>query len=224
MFVMGTSLTVQPFASLPGFAMDGVPRVLLNLARVGSMGTRPDDVLILEDCDSGVRKLADALGWREELESLFKEVGPTEVPKTKTEEVPKTKDEALEDEITKLTEEVDHTLKLSNDHKEYLEKNLAEKSSTDNGRDRLPDIGNEPLTDPLTGVGETAESVADSKPTETETSTVLPATDSRGEKEDFVQTPSLTEPTPSEPPSTATATVPTSSSINDQEKILESHI
>lgn len=72
--VMGTSLTVQPFASLPEMARDETPRVLFNLERVGSMGSRPDDVLVLGDCDSGVRKLADELGWAGELDATWREI------------------------------------------------------------------------------------------------------------------------------------------------------
>lgn len=72
--VMGTSLLVHPFAGLPRRAREGVPRVLFNLERVGDMGTRADDVLVLGDCDSGIRKLADELGWRDELEALWRGV------------------------------------------------------------------------------------------------------------------------------------------------------
>lgn len=72
--VMGTSLTVHPFAGLPDVTGDDTPRVLFNLEQVGSLGTRPDDVLVLGDCDSGVRKLADELGWRDELEALWRDV------------------------------------------------------------------------------------------------------------------------------------------------------
>lgn len=72
--VMGTSLTVQPFASLPELTNDETPRVLFNLERVGSLGSRADDVLVLGDCDSGVRRLADELGWRDELEAEWRDV------------------------------------------------------------------------------------------------------------------------------------------------------
>lgn len=70
--IMGTSLTVQPFASLPDLTKDDTPRVLFNMERVGTLGTRPDDILALGDCDSNVRKLADELGWRDELEDLWR--------------------------------------------------------------------------------------------------------------------------------------------------------
>ncbi|KAI2611853.1 NAD-dependent deacetylase sirtuin-2 [Hypoxylon sp. NC1633] len=70
--VLGTSLQVHPFASLPSAAPAGVPRVLFNLERVGDLGTRADDVLCLDDCDAGIRRLADALGWRGELEAVWR--------------------------------------------------------------------------------------------------------------------------------------------------------
>nr|AFS50003.1 SIR2 protein [Sporothrix schenckii]AGH06136.1 SIR2 [Sporothrix schenckii] len=69
--VLGTSLTVYPFAGLPTMVPDHVPRVLFNREVVGDLGTRADDVLELGSCTAGVLKLADALGWRVELEELW---------------------------------------------------------------------------------------------------------------------------------------------------------
>lgn len=40
--VMGTSLRVQPFASLPECCREGVPRLLVNSERVGGLGSRAD--------------------------------------------------------------------------------------------------------------------------------------------------------------------------------------
>lgn len=115
--VMGTSLTVQPFASLPSFCADHVPRVLINLERVGDLGSRADDVLLLGDCDTGVRKLANALGWEEELESIWKATKLNSEADPAGEIVPpRSKDEKLQDEITSLTEEMDKSLRVSNDH------------------------------------------------------------------------------------------------------------
>lgn len=132
-FVMGTSLSVQPFASLPHFAMDGVPRVLFNLEIVGDLGSRADDVIELGDCDSGVRKLADALGWRDELEVLWLEVGgkanEKEAERLREERKNMTKDEILEAEIEKLTSEVDTALKLSKDHTTRVNEQLDRDSS-----------------------------------------------------------------------------------------------
>lgn len=124
--IIGTSLSVQPFASLPQLATDDVPRVLLNLERVGGIGSRPDDVCILGDCDSGIRKLADSLGWREELEKLWSEVGGEPKENAKEEEDARTKDETLEAEIEKLTSEINHTLNVSQEHKTLLEKQVGE--------------------------------------------------------------------------------------------------
>ena len=132
-FIMGTSLSVQPFASLPHFAMDGVPRVLFNLEVVGDLGSRSDDVIELGDCDSGVRKLADALGWRDELEALWLEVGgkvkEDEAARLKGARKGMTKDEILEAEIEKLTSEVDTALQLSKDHTKRVNDQLDKDSS-----------------------------------------------------------------------------------------------
>ncbi|KAK2075109.1 hypothetical protein P8C59_009262 [Phyllachora maydis] len=70
--VLGTSLMVFPFAGLPDDVPAKTPRVLFNLDKVGSLGSRRDDVLVLGECDEGVRELADALGWREELEGKWR--------------------------------------------------------------------------------------------------------------------------------------------------------
>ena len=110
--IMGTSLTVQPFASLPGLCAEGVPRLLINSGRVGGLGSRPDDVLLLGDCDAGVRQLVSGLGWTSELESLWNETQPdTNIENSHPTE---SKDELLEAEITALTKDVDESLKISN--------------------------------------------------------------------------------------------------------------
>ncbi|KFY87033.1 hypothetical protein V500_07231 [Pseudogymnoascus sp. VKM F-4518 (FW-2643)] len=154
LIIIGTSLSVHPFASLPDMALEGIPRVLLNMEKVGTLGSRPDDVLLLGDCDGQVRRLADELGWRDELEEVYKEVGGPEAsmePATASakqealeDEVEKltaeiehalkltpssTKNEAVEDEVDKLTSEVDHALKISDGHKSWLEKHLAKKTA-----------------------------------------------------------------------------------------------
>lgn len=125
--VMGTSLSVQPFASLPGFCSEGAPRVLINLERVGGLGSRADDVLLLGDCDTGVRKLAAALGWEEELEALWNETVPEEQCSDKDQnKTPKTNDEKLDDQIESLTKEVERSLQMSNEHDSKVRTHLAE--------------------------------------------------------------------------------------------------
>lgn len=126
--VLGTSLTVQPFASLPSFCKEGVPRVLMNMERVGGLGSRPDDVLLLGECDDGVRKFAEALGWLEELEALWSEteLSPTE-QEIQEKTPPKSKDEQLQEQLDRLTEEVDQTLNISNSHLERTQHHLEKK-------------------------------------------------------------------------------------------------
>lgn len=129
--VMGTSLTVQPFASLPQFVGEGTPRVLINLESVGGLGGRSDDVLILGDCDEGVRKLADACGWLDELEQMWAMTAPKVAAdrlEKSEKEVAKTKDEDLQDEIDKLTKDVDETLKISKGLEEALNGHLNKKA------------------------------------------------------------------------------------------------
>lgn len=107
--VIGTSLSVYPFAALPEQAQEGKPRVLFNLERVGNMGSRADDVMQLGDCDAGIRKLADALGWRQELEQFWEGVvGEEEAHKQRA--TRKVHDAEVEDEVDKLTKEVESAL------------------------------------------------------------------------------------------------------------------
>jgi NAD-dependent histone deacetylase SIR2 len=163
--IMGTSLSVQPFASLPQFASEGVPRVLINKEIVGDLGSRPDDVMVLGDCDEGVRKLADALGWRDELESMWFEVGgkakEKEASRLREQRKAMSKDELLETEIEKLTGEVDAALKISKDHEERVSNQLETSSSSEPSRSTTPassskaDAGSPPV--PTTTRNETKD-------------------------------------------------------------------
>lgn len=83
LLVMGTSLVVQPFASLIDAAPRGTPRLLVNRERVGvgmggfrggmggfdfdSDGTK--DGFFEGDSDDAVAQLAEACGWGGELEA-----------------------------------------------------------------------------------------------------------------------------------------------------------
>lgn len=125
--VMGTSLSVQPFASLPMFCKDATPRVLINQEQVGDLGSHADDVLMLQDCDAGVRKFAGACGWSEELENLWAQTAPVGKPKKKVEQPKKSRDEQLQDEVDKLTREVDESLKLGKAQHEWLENHVDNK-------------------------------------------------------------------------------------------------
>ncbi|XP_031425122.1 NAD-dependent protein deacetylase sirtuin-3, mitochondrial isoform X2 [Clupea harengus] len=73
LIIMGTSLEVEPFASLASAVRGSVPRLLINRDLVGPFAwgsPRRNDVGELGDVVSGVSKLADALGWTEELKAL----------------------------------------------------------------------------------------------------------------------------------------------------------
>ncbi|KAF7314631.1 NAD-dependent protein deacetylase [Mycena kentingensis (nom. inval.)] len=71
LIVMGTSMTVHPFAGLAERTGPNCPRVLVNLDRVGGIGRRPKDTVLLGKCDAIVLELCQALGWEEELNALW---------------------------------------------------------------------------------------------------------------------------------------------------------
>jgi NAD-dependent histone deacetylase SIR2 len=102
--------------------------VLINLDRVGGLGTRADDVLLLGDCDEGVRKLADALGWRDELEALWRETAPEGTAPYEKPKVPEDKDEAVAAEVDRLTRDIEESLKVSSAHHEKVTGELGRPS------------------------------------------------------------------------------------------------
>ncbi len=130
--IMGTSLSVQPFASLPSYVREETPRILINLERVGGLGSRADDVLLLGECDAGVRKLADALGWLNELEDLWQQTTQSEDDQREQQLTPKTRDEKLEEEVEQLTRDINRTLNLSKNHHSWLENHLDDKHGVGN--------------------------------------------------------------------------------------------
>lgn len=72
LLVMGTSLQVQPFASLPDRVRRDCPRVLLNLEEVGHF-TRPLDVVHIGKCDESVQELARLCGFEKDLQDVFEQ-------------------------------------------------------------------------------------------------------------------------------------------------------
>ncbi|KAL8767527.1 MAG: hypothetical protein Q9209_005991 [Squamulea sp. 1 TL-2023] len=121
--IMGTSLTVQPFASLPANCPGGIPRLLINSESVGGLGSRADDVLLLGDCDDGVRKLASALGWLKELEALFRAHNQDSSSAGQVSENKKLRSNTLDDEIAIITKEVENSLRISDQHAASLRQN-----------------------------------------------------------------------------------------------------
>ncbi|XP_037533991.1 NAD-dependent protein deacetylase sirtuin-2 [Nematolebias whitei] len=89
LIIMGTSLQVQPFASLISRVSKSCPRLLINMEKAGEadpmlgflgFGGGMDfdsekayrDVAQISSCDDGCLALADLLGWKAELEELVK--------------------------------------------------------------------------------------------------------------------------------------------------------
>lgn len=74
LIIMGTSLEVEPFASLAGAVPSSVSRLLINRDLVGPFAwgsPRHNDVAEVGDVVSGVKKLVEILGWTQELEALM---------------------------------------------------------------------------------------------------------------------------------------------------------
>lgn len=151
LIVMGTSLAVAPFSGLPGLVRRGTPRVLVNREQVGDLGHMSDDVLLLGECDAGVRRLARACGWEEELERVWESVAPIAAARWREQQqqaasqdvssdtvegdmsVQESQDAALRDEVARLTQEVDETLSLSKAHSEAVLRGEGEKNQEQNG-------------------------------------------------------------------------------------------
>lgn len=125
--VMGSSLSVHPFASLPQMCETRTPRLLINKEQVGDLGSRADDVLMLEDCDSGVRKLAEACGWLEELEGLWATTARDDDFTPPVTREKKGRDEQLQEEVDRITKEVEENLKLGKAQHQWLENHLDKK-------------------------------------------------------------------------------------------------
>lgn len=116
--IMGSSLRVYPFAALPARCGEHCARVLINMESAGGIGARSDDVVMLGTCDNGVRRLARELGWEVELEQVWNSIrGSEEEPKIMT-------DGMIEEEVRRLTEEVERELKVAEDYKGLVEGKL----------------------------------------------------------------------------------------------------
>lgn len=90
LIIIGTSLTVQPFASLVDFVGKNVPRLLINFTKpegsasliskfIPGLSTGMDfksksnvrNVFMKSDADSGCKLLAEMLGWKDDLDKLI---------------------------------------------------------------------------------------------------------------------------------------------------------
>jgi len=118
LIVIGTSLTVQPFASLISMVSGKCPRVLINLDKVGGIGSGKNDLVLLGKCDDIIRDLAKELGWEDELDKEWIETAKSldshETPDGpgKSDKVDESKTE-LEQELEKITDRVGNALSLT---------------------------------------------------------------------------------------------------------------
>ncbi|CUS12184.1 unnamed protein product [Tuber aestivum] len=122
--VMGSSLSVYPFAALPVRAREGAVRLLINNERAGEIGGRADDVIFLGGCDEGVRKLAKELGWAEELEEVWGSVGGG-TDKDAEAEGDAEPVESIDAKVGRLTEEVERDLSIVDGWKGNVMKDLT---------------------------------------------------------------------------------------------------
>jgi len=69
---MGTSLQVEPVASLAHRVPHRVPRILINRDVPDTFRPREGDLVLLGECDDQVFRLAHALGWGSDLQELIR--------------------------------------------------------------------------------------------------------------------------------------------------------
>ncbi|KAG1788683.1 DHS-like NAD/FAD-binding domain-containing protein [Suillus plorans] len=112
LIVLGTSLTVHPFASLVDLVPNDCPRVLINLDEVGDFN-KPDDVLFLGKCDDIVRELCKELEWEEELDAAWEKTKESLEAGEKGPELEPEPEESTEDEVEKITKNLEQGLKVS---------------------------------------------------------------------------------------------------------------
>jgi hypothetical protein len=151
LIVMGTSLTVHPFASLINMVKGKCPRVLINLDAVGGVGSSLNDLVFLGKCDDIIRDLAKELGWEEELDREWMrtatsldthEAAPSKPPKAKDQ----TDGTKLDLEIERIIERVEDSLVVSKKDKAAIEE--AEVSIRPSGETSEEMRDNESVTSP----------------------------------------------------------------------------
>lgn len=67
LLIIGTSLVVMPVAGLPEMVSYRVPRVLVNMEPSGDIGDRPNDLVLLGDCQETIKRLSMLCGWHDEI-------------------------------------------------------------------------------------------------------------------------------------------------------------
>ncbi|KAI0248635.1 DHS-like NAD/FAD-binding domain-containing protein [Lactifluus subvellereus] len=125
LIVMGTSLTVHPFASLVNMVKGRCPRVLINLDDVGGIGSGLNDLVLLGKCDDIISDLAKELGWEEELDREWMGTATSLETHEAAPHGPPEKDQTdgtkLDLEIEKIIERVGGSLSISEKDKASVE-------------------------------------------------------------------------------------------------------
>ncbi|XP_069558083.1 NAD-dependent protein deacetylase sirtuin-3 isoform X2 [Brachyistius frenatus] len=83
LIIMGTSLQIEPFASLVNTVRSTVPRLLLNRHAVGpfeKVPLRRGDHMELGDLEDTVRRFAEILGWDSEIQELMRSQETLSIP------------------------------------------------------------------------------------------------------------------------------------------------
>ncbi len=113
LIVIGTSLAAHPFAALVNMVGGKCPRVLINLDKVGSIGSGKNDLVFLGKCDDIIRDLARELGWEGELNKEWAGTAASLDTHEATEEKGRADETELAVEIEKLVERVEGALSIS---------------------------------------------------------------------------------------------------------------
>jgi len=140
LIVIGTSLTVHPFAALVNMARDQCPRVLINLDRVGGIGSGKNDMVLLGKCDDIIRDLAKELGWEDELDKEWAATAASldtdeATPSTLTERKDQTEGADLASEVEKIVEKVEGSLTISEKDKPDVEADKSSRADGETGED-----------------------------------------------------------------------------------------
>ena len=122
LIVIGTSLTVHPFASLVNMVTGQCPRVLINLDKVGEIGSGKNDIVLLGKCDDIIRDLAKELGWEDELDKEWAATAASldtheATPDAPTEAKELADEAKLDRELEKIVDKVAGALTISDNDK-----------------------------------------------------------------------------------------------------------
>ncbi|KAH9985065.1 DHS-like NAD/FAD-binding domain-containing protein [Russula compacta] len=140
LIVIGTSLTVHPFASLVNMVKGQCPRVLINLDKVGGIGSGKNDLVFLGKCDDIIRDLAKKLGWEDELDKEWAATTASvdtheATPLTATKENDRTDGTKLDLEVEKIAESVAGALSISERDKPVVEADVSTRASSGTNKD-----------------------------------------------------------------------------------------